>query len=162
MQLSRFFLLLTACATPNAATQLGVGDTLAFQLPDLKGSRVSPADLSGKVVLVDLWATWCKPCKVSLPFYKELHQQREKDGFAVLAISVDVHRDDVERFLEVEQLPFTVLLDPEGTVPKTIGMSVMPTMLLLGRDGKIAYVHTGFQSSDRDRIAAAVDEALAK
>jgi peroxiredoxin len=154
-------LLLTACATPREASRLGVGDTLAFRLPRLEGGQVSPSDLLGKVVLVDLWATWCKPCKVSLPFYKSLHQQRAQDGFDILAVSVDLHKDDVEQFLEAEQLPFAVLHDPDGTLPRQIGIDTMPTMLLLGRDGKIAYVHTGFESSDRDRIAAEVDKALA-
>ena len=164
MQLSRALLLLSfaGCATSKEAMQLGVGDTLAFQLPDMKGANVSAGDLIGKVVLVDLWATWCKPCKVSLPFYRSLHEQRAKDGFEVVAISVDVHRDDVERFLRSEQLPFTVLLDPDGTVPQKIGIQVMPTMVLLGRDGKIAYVHTGFVSSDEEQIAAEVDKALSQ
>jgi peroxiredoxin len=97
---------------------------------------------------------------VSLPFYDSLLEQHGSAGFTVLAISVDAHKDDVERYVEAEKLDFTVLLDPEGTVPQKIGISTMPTMLLLGRDGKIAYVHEGFRDSDRERIAAEIGKAL--
>src|SRR5262245_23567182 len=98
MQLSRalsLLLLASACATTKAPAKLAVGDALEFELPNLEGARVSPKDMAGKVVLVDLWATWCKPCKVSLPFYSALYQQHEKEGFEVVAISVDVHREEV-------------------------------------------------------------------
>src|SRR5687768_11930504 len=142
MQLTRLLVacVLAGCATSRAPTSVGVGDTIEFELPDLKGERVSPKSMLGKVVLLDLWATWCEPCKVSMPFYAALAEQHQKEGFEVVAISVDVHQDEVERFVSAEELPFLVLRDPEGTIPKKIGVTTLPTMLLLGRDGKIAYL----------------------
>ena len=161
--MSRLLLLsmIAGCATSRAPTAIGVGDTLEFELPDLKGDPISPKDMLGKVVLLDLWATWCEPCKVSMPFYASLARQHEKEGFAVVAISVDVHQDDVERFVRAEELPFQVLRDPDGTIPQKIGITTLPTMLLVGRDGKIAFLHPGFEESDQPQISEAVDRALA-
>jgi peroxiredoxin len=112
------------------------------------------------VVLVDLWATWCKPCLVSMPFYKALFEQHQKEGFEVVAISVDLHKEDVEAFVAKEELPFRVLHDPEGRTPEQVGLSTMPTMVLLGRDGAIAYLHRGFEESDKEQIAGEVERAL--
>jgi cytochrome c biogenesis protein CcmG, thiol:disulfide interchange protein DsbE len=154
------FALLAGCATARAPSSIAVGDSIDFELSDLKGARVSSRSMRGKVVLLDLWATWCEPCKVSMPFYADLAKQYENEGFAVFAISVDVHQDEVERFVENQALPFTVLRDPEGSIPRKIGIAAMPTMLLLGRDGKIVYLHTGFLPSDRDAITAEVVRAV--
>jgi peroxiredoxin len=120
MQLSRVLLVaaLAGCATSRTPTSVGVGDTIDFELPNLAGERIKAKQMLGKVVLVDLWATWCEPCKVSMPFYAALARQHEKEGFTVVAISVDVHGDEVERFVEAEALPFLVLRDPEGTIPQ--------------------------------------------
>jgi peroxiredoxin len=134
---------------------------IEFELPDLKGERISPKSMLGKVVLLDLWATWCEPCKVSMPFYAALAKQHEKEGFEVVAISVDVHQDEVERFVSAEELPFLVLRDPDGTIPQRIGVTTLPTMMLLGRDGRIAYLHPGFLPADKEKIAAEIERALA-
>jgi peroxiredoxin len=153
-------LTLAACATAAAPSGIQIGDPLQFSLLDLKGDRFTPQDLEGKVVLVDLWATWCKPCKESLPFYAALHDQHKASGFAVLAISVDVHEDEVFDFIEAHPVSFTVLRDPQGTVPSRIGIGTLPTLLILGRDGRVAFIHTGFEQGDKEAIAQAVIAAL--
>ena len=164
MQLTRasvVAILIAGCAASRPDAKIDVGERLEFDLPNLEGARTTPKDLLGKVVLVDLWATWCKPCKVSLPFYAELLEKHRSEGLEVVAISVDVHEDDVKQFVEKESLPFIVLHDPDGTVPARIGISALPTMMLIGRDGKLAYLHPGFEPDDKKRIAYQIEKALA-
>lgn len=151
--------LLAGCAT-TAPAKVHVGDDLSFSLRDLEGGSVSPEALSGQVLLVDLWATWCKPCKESFPFYASLYEQHRGDGFRVLAISVDEREEDVRAYLEENPVPFLVLRDPEGTIAEKIGVEALPTMMILGRDGRVAFVHSGFQLGDEGPITAAVKEAL--
>ena len=112
-------------------------------------------------MLVDLWATWCKPCKVSLPFYSELFEKHQKDGFRIMAVSVDEQVEDLSAYVDANPLPFTVLVDPNGSVPESVGVTQMPTMFLVGRDGRVAWMHAGFEDGDQEEIRKQVEEALA-
>lgn len=154
---------LGACAAPRAPGSEGrVPDTLTFELPTPKGELVRSADFLGKVVLVDLWATWCGPCAHSMPFYASLKEKLGPRGFEVLAVSVDERDEDVARFLESRALPFVILRDPEGKVPKLLDAAVqtMPTAILLGADGKVRLVHAGFVDGDQAALEAAIERAL--
>jgi peroxiredoxin len=155
-------LALAGCTTPRAAEKRAP-EQLQFSLSDLSGSTVTNADFSGRVVLVDFWATWCKPCEESFPFYASLHETLGKDGFAVVAISVDAEDEVVKRFLARRPVPFTVLRDPEGKTPRSIegAIETMPTAVLLGRDGRVRLVHSGFTPDDREKIEREVRAALA-
>ncbi len=156
-----FALLACACATPSKGTSGIKGNNpLPFALPDMKGQTVSSQAFGGKVVLVDIWATWCKPCLKSFPFYAELYEAHKAEGFELLAVSVDNDDDLVRRFLEVNQVPFRVLRDPDGSLPNKLAISTMPTAFLIDRSGAVVEVHEGFVSSDRSKITAMVKEAL--
>jgi len=167
MQLSRELAVLAlACAAGCASTRQNAHapDTLSFSLPDLSGKTVGTSDYQGRVVLVDFWATWCKPCEHSFPFYSELQTKFGQEGLTVLAISVDERDDDVASFLERHEVSFQVLRDPKGSVAHSIDRAIesMPTAVLLGRDGHVRLVHTGFVSGDEERLTEAVKDALAQ
>lgn len=137
--------------------------SLAFSLRSMSGEEVSLADARGRVVLVDIWATWCEPCEDSFPFYADLYERHHDAGFDLLAVSVDEDDADVARFLERLPVPFTVLRDPEGTVPAQIRIPTMPTAVLVGRGGRVEWVHAGFVPSDEEtieeRVVAELSEA---
>ena len=132
-----------------------------FSLKDIEGRYVSNADYAGRVVLVDVWATWCRPCSESLPYYGELQRRYHDQGLRVVGVSVDEKSDHVRDFVRPYQLPFRVLWDPEGTLAESAGLTSMPSMLLLGKNGEVLYRHDGFVPKDRDAIEAAVKSALA-
>lgn len=171
MQLGRGFLMAaallalgassTACKTQTAASS--APDQLSFTLKDLSGKPVGTSDYSGRVVLVDFWATWCKPCESSFPFYSQLQKDLGGEGLTILAISVDEKDSDVAAFLERRPVSFQILRDPEGTVAKTIDRAIetMPTAVLIGRDGRVRMVHAGFVTGDEAKLTQAVREALA-
>ncbi len=151
-----------ACqTTPRTGTKTPTAETLDFTLPKPDGSTLTLSSLKGQVVLVDMWATWCAPCKVSFPFYAELQAEYEAQGFQILAVSVDEEDEAVTEFLEDMPMPFTVLRDPEGTVPAQLKIDTMPTAVLIGRDGKIAFMHAGFVPEDQAEIEEQVAAALA-
>ncbi|MCK6549898.1 TlpA family protein disulfide reductase [Myxococcota bacterium] len=156
---------LASCAsTPKTSPTASAPATLSFELPSTKGDVVKSADLVGKVVLVDIWATWCGPCAHSMPFYASLKEKLGPRGFEVVAVSVDEKDEDVARFLETRALPFVILRDPAGTLPKQLDAAVetMPTAILLGADGKVRLVHAGFVDDDKVVLEAAIEQALAE
>jgi peroxiredoxin len=119
----------------------------AFSLASLDGRTISLSDYAGKKVVVSYWASWCGPCKVELPELREFYKRHHKadSGFEILAISIDENRSDAEKYAAAEKLPFPVLLDPQSKIADAYSVEGIPTMFVIGKDGKVEYAHTGLQ-----------------
>ena len=128
-------------------------------LPGLKDA-VTLAGMSGKVVYVDFWASWCGPCKQSFPFMNELQAKYRAQGLEVLAINLDAKRDDADKFLAQVPAQFNLAFDARGEVAKRFEIKGMPSSYVIGRDGKIAAVHRGFKDEDRKELEARIAQAL--
>lgn len=151
---------LCAWATAPAARALDAGAPApALKLPGLNG-EVDLAAMAGKLVYVDFWASWCGPCRLSFPWMNEVLARHAAQGLQVVAVNVDTRRSDADRFLQQNPAQFTIAFDPKGETPRRWEVQAMPTSALVGRDGKLLWVHRGFRSEDRDelnqRVAAAV------
>ena len=129
----------------------------------LAGDRVSLAGLRGKVVLLDVWATWCVPCRAELFDLARLHRKRAGDGLAIVAVSVDGRdaRQQVADFARA-RLPFAVWLDPDDVVSERFGVRSLPTTVLIGRDGVIRWRRDGVVSAGDPELGRALDAALAE
>lgn len=127
-----------------------------FTLPGLDGGSVSLADLRGKVVLLNFWATWCKPCEDEMPAMQRLHAALAGTDFRLLAVSTDEERAPVEAFRERLGLTFPILLDPGKTVAESYQTYRFPESYLIGRDGRILARYIG----PRDWDAAVYHERI--
>ena len=116
----------------------------------------------GKVVLIDFWATWCPPCKKSMPFLNGLRNERLKDGFEIIAINVDEDSDEATRFLASNPVDYTMAFDPKGDCPAKFDVKAMPSSYLIDRTGKIRKVHLGFRDEDQAMIRDQVTALLAE
>jgi len=128
-----------------------------FTLPRLDGGApVSLADLRGKVVLLNFWATWCKPCEDEMPAMQRLHQALAGTDFELLAVSTDEERAPVEEFRKRLGLGFPILLDPGKEVSVAYQTYRYPESYLIGRDGRILARYIGPRDWDaavyHDRI----------
>jgi peroxiredoxin len=111
-----------------------------FGAPNLNGELVSLTDFEGQVVLLNIWATWCGPCRVEMPSIQATHDRFKDQGFTVLAVSIDMgprYREKVVEFLSEHELDFPVLLDPEGGVMRRFQAVGVPETFVLDRQGRI-------------------------
>lgn len=137
------------CAAPGA---------VQAPLFDLPGARL--ADLRGKVVYVDFWASWCVPCRKSFPFMNALQQRHGDAGLQVVAINVDEKREDAAAFLAKVPAGFTIAYDPQGATPKAYRVRGMPSSALVGRDGRLLWMHTGFNEAEMEKLEERIRAAL--
>ena len=118
-----------------------------FTVTDARGETVTLADFAGKVVLVNVWATWCGPCREEMPSMQSLYARFEREDFEIAAISIDAppgHADeqgnpagDPLAFARDLRLTFPVLLDPAGEIQRSYRTAAVPESFLIGRDGVI-------------------------
>jgi len=129
---------------------------------DLAGSlaAVKLSDYKGKTVYLDFWASWCGPCKQSFPWMNEMQSRYGAKGFRVVGVNVDQKTDDAKAFLKDTPASFDVAFDQTGKTPKTYAIKGMPTSVLIGADGKVISVHSGFKPEQRAELEAQIQQAL--
>ena len=104
--------------------------------------------LTGKVVLLDFWASWCGPCKKSFPELDKIQQAYKDKGLVVLAVNVDEKAGDMESFLKDHPVTFTVVRDAKQKLVAAANVESMPTSLLVDAKGVIRFQHTGFRGAE--------------
>lgn len=129
-------------ADANAAL-LPVGAVApAWTLKDAHGQVHRSADLAGKIVVLDFWATWCVPCHRMMPELQKLHEDFGKHGVVVIGISTSEHGGDPARLMKDRGYSYRVLLNGE-TVSDAFRVVGMPVVYVIGRDGRIAHADVG-------------------
>lgn len=113
-------------------------------------------------VLLDFWATWCKPCVASLPELEALHRRFGGRGLTVVGVSIDGPRNfaKVRPFASRLGLTYPIALDEDGGLQRAFHVLAVPTSILIGRDGAILAVHQGYRPGEGAQLAAEVERAL--
>lgn len=160
----RRFLLLALLAVMPAATATERGEPApAFGAASLRnGDPVRLEDFRGKVVYLDFWASWCGPCRQSLPWMEQLRREFGAAGFEVLAVNVDETPADALRFLRRYPVTYPIVGDARGTVAALYDVQDMPSSYLIDRKGVVREVHRGFNRSDAARLRDAVATLVAE
>jgi thiol-disulfide isomerase/thioredoxin len=136
----------------------------AFTLEDMDGKKVSLADLRGRVVLVNFWATWCPPCRKEMPSLERLARLMKDQPFTVLAINVGEDPDNVFGFLsQLEPAPgFPLLFDRNSAVLRSWPVRGLPTSFVIDPAGRIAYRAVGGREFDDAAIVSAIRSLIGK
>lgn len=155
---TRLLALLITVVAVAVATSLVFADLKAgvkapsFSLPTLEGKTFTLSscfEKPAKPVLMDVWATWCGPCKREIPYLVELHKNY-KDEVVFVGVSVDTDKEAVKRFVSSAGIKYTIALDPKASrIGSSYEVEGYPTLYLIDKQGVVRYVHAGFYS-DKD------------
>lgn len=147
--------------SPAAGGQTGLSQTWPapdFRLPTLDGSVLGPADFAGDVVVVELWATWCGPCRVQARFLEQLHQRYDGKGVHFLAINSGESETTARAYVQKTPFPYPVLLDPRETVRARYRSNGLPTVMVVDRTGQVSMLKVGVLGVEA--LGAEIERAL--
>lgn len=155
-------------ALPELLKALNVsGYPSAMQAPPFKGvasdgQRVSLAGLSGRVVLLNFWATWCAECRHEMPVFERLHRELSAPGLAVVGVNARERTTTVREYAKELRLTFPLILDPKGTISAAYGVIGLPTTFLIGRDGRPVALAIGPRDWNGEPARALIQALLAE
>jgi thiol-disulfide isomerase/thioredoxin len=146
-------ILISGCARqPAQSGALETGRPApAFKLPDINGRQLSLDQYKGKVVLLDFWATWCGPCRMTMPVLESL-QKEYPDRLVLLAINLQEPKEAVQEYIRQQNLKSQVLLDEQGTVGSQYGADAIPMQVLIDKAGIVRDVLTGYNPRMAKRL----------
>ena len=127
-----------------------------FTLKTLDGKELTLSQLKGKVVLLDFWATWCGPCRESIPHLVQLYKSYRESGFELVGMNVD--RGDIEtvrRFVKAMDMPYPIVNTPEDMV-RSYRVTGIPATFLIDREGRIRERMAGFNRTIAQQLTAKV------
>ena len=129
---------------------VGASSALApsFTLPSRSGDTVSLAQLKGKVVMLNFWASWCGPCRQEMPLLDQMHKRYSALGFTLVGVNVDANSKDAEEWLSKTPVSFPVLFDRESKVSAMYDVKAMPSTVFIDRKGNVRYLHRGYKPGD--------------
>ena len=127
-----------------------------FALTDSKGDNFQLSDYAGKVVLLNFWATWCRPCSEEIPWFIEFQREHESEGFAVIGVSVDQDGwKAVKPVMESLKINYRVAIANGDVVREYGGIESLPFSLLIDPDGRPVFKHVGITSKNQFEKAIA-------
>jgi thiol-disulfide isomerase/thioredoxin len=147
---------------PEQVSGLDVGATFPkYEAMYLDGTKFDLASTRDKVVMLNVWATWCGPCREEIPELQLLHDRYKDKGFEVIGVSVDdVAVDVVKSFAEEKKMTYPVVIDAKGEIANMLQTSVLPSTVLLDRQGRIVWKRFAIILPNDKEVIAAIEKAL--
>lgn len=139
---------LLGCGEPKEVTrdwhriepQVAAAD---FTLPQLAGDPISLSDYRGRVVIMEFWATWCGPCRFSLPSLEVIYKKYRDRGVTVLLVNEGETADEIQRWAG-KRFTAPILLDARSNVAESYRVQGIPRLFIIGQDGSVLYEHEGY------------------
>lgn len=145
-------LLITATAS-RAADPPDSLQAIRAQLP-------KSVSLDNKVVYVDFWASWCVPCRQSLPWMESLYKKYASRGLEIVAVNVDKDHKAALKFLDECRSTFPIVYDSTGSLAKLYNLQTMPSSFIYDRDGHLVESHRGFKLEEQDSLERTIQQQL--
>jgi peroxiredoxin len=130
-----------------------------FSLESLDGSSMRLSDLRGKAVLLNIWATWCGPCKIEMPWFVDFQNQYRSEGLQIVGVAMDdASKDDISKFAKDMGVNYPILIGKDSVGDQYGGVPALPETFVITRDGKIMDKIIGLR--DKGEIEDAIKKAL--
>lgn len=152
------FISLIGINLANSASVSGPAPN--FTLKSLSGKNLKLSEMTGNVVLINFWASWCGPCRQEMPLLNALHNKYEPLGFTVLGVNVEEQVDSARGFISDYPVDFPVLLDNKNRVSKLYNVIAMPTTVVVDRDGNMRFLHKGYKPGDEKEYRKMVKKLI--
>ena len=143
-----------------AQAAAGAGPAPNFTLKSVSGKNMKLSEMTGNVVLINFWASWCGPCREEMPLLNDLHKKYEPLGFTVLGVNVEEDARNARGFLKDFPVDFPVLLDSKNQVSKQYNVIAMPTTVVVDRDGNMRFLHKGYKPGDEEKYRKMVKKLV--
>jgi thiol-disulfide isomerase/thioredoxin len=156
--------LCAGCAR-DAIPRVEVGQPAPrYAATTLAGDSVSVAALGGKVVLLNIWATWCAPCREEIPYLQSLYDKHKGDGLEIVGVSVDTRGQDagIREFATEFRMTYPIWRDPDERVQSTFLALGVPASYLIDRNGVLRWKHLGTIRASDTTFTQALSAALAQ
>jgi len=149
MQQPKYFLgLLLASVLCFSASAFAATAAPEFSLPGRSGQTVTLSAYRGDVVMINFWASWCKPCRQELPLLEQMYQRYKNLGFTLIGVNVDEDQKNADLILKNIPVSFPIAYDQQDKVSNKYGLEGMPNTVFVDRNGNIRHVHTGYTPGD--------------
>lgn len=159
---ARIFSSLLLAISTNALA-LDAGSRMPSLSAPRLGEATAPVDLAalkGKVVYVDFWASWCVPCRLSMPLLDAMYRKHAARGFTVVGFNKDVEAADAQRFLQRVPVSFPLVQDVKDAAARAFDVKSMPSGYLVDRKGVVRHVHRGFTPETGPVLEQEIEELL--
>jgi len=131
-------------------------------LVDLQENRVELKSYGARLIVVNFWALWCKPCVQEFPELNQLYLRLKARGVVVLGVSLSPSKDAVEKFLEKHKVDFPIVIDRQEHFADKYRVSVLPTTVLIDSDNNILYRYQGFSKTEMLKMENIMEDYLQK
>jgi peroxiredoxin len=159
--MNKVFIAIVALLASSVINAVELEDTVPdFTLKSMSGENLRLEEYRGKVVLINFWASWCGPCRQEMPILQKIHDRYEPLGFTVLGVNVDEKQEKARKIVERLDVDFPLLLDTDQLVSEAYDVNAMPYSVLVGRDGKINYIHRGYKPGDENQYVNRLKQLL--
>ncbi|HEY0020779.1 MAG TPA: TlpA disulfide reductase family protein [Longimicrobium sp.] len=160
-------LLLAACGDAPGGGRAGgpvrVGaEAPAYAAETLDGERMAISQLRGRPVLLNVWATWCHPCRQEIPALEQLHRTYAPRGLHVVGVSIDQgdQQQGIREFLQEYGASYPIWLDPDGEIQTAYSTMGVPNTFLIGPDGRVLWKHVGPVTADNAELVRLIEKSL--
>jgi thiol-disulfide isomerase/thioredoxin len=141
-----------AAVFASAALAAASGPAPGFQLTGRGGKTIDLAQFKGQVVMINFWATWCKPCRDEMPLLEDIYKKYKPMGFTMLGVNVEPDSKDAEVWLGKLSKPvtFPIAYDVDSKVSKLYKVETMPSTVIVDRKGNVRVLHRGYKTGDEN------------
>jgi len=131
-----------------------------FTLASNQGKNIKLSELSGQVVMINFWASWCGPCRQEMPLLDALYKKYSPLGFTILGVNVEEDSKPGKKLIRDLKVTFPILYDTSNKASKLYDVLAMPTTVIIDRNGRIRYVHKGYAPGYEDKYAKQISKLI--